>query len=80
MAHNKRMAAFRVAPELLDAMRRVREKRGIPQSVQLDFALRRWLKSQGVSVKKSASRRALTRRKASTHVSRGKLPARVYRP
>jgi hypothetical protein len=70
---NKVMAAFRVAPALLDAMRRIRDRRGVPQSVQLDFALRAWLKKvYGVTVRKgkAASRSARTQRKASKRKQR----------
>jgi hypothetical protein len=59
---NKQMAAFRVAPELLEAMRRVSEREGIPQARQIDFALRKWFRFKGVNVKKP-SRRAATQRK-----------------
>jgi hypothetical protein len=44
----KTFTAFRVAPELLEAMRAVKERNGVPMSVQVDFALRAWLKARGV--------------------------------
>ena len=67
---NKQMAAFRIAPELMTAMRRIAEKEGIPQSRQVDFALRKWLKARGVDVSKAANRRAGTHRKASARKQR----------
>jgi hypothetical protein len=59
----KELTAFRVAPELMEAMREVKATKGIPIAVQVDFAVRDWLKLQGVKVK-AAPRRAVTRRGA----------------
>jgi hypothetical protein len=52
----KELTAFRVAPELMEAMRKVKATKGVPIAVQLDFALRKWLKAQGVDVKEATSR------------------------
>jgi hypothetical protein len=51
----KELTAFRVAPDLMDAMRRLKETQGIPISVQIDFALRVWLTRKG-ALKKSMKR------------------------
>ena len=59
----KEMTTIRLHPELLDAMRQVKDRQGIPIAVQVDFAVREWLERKGVSVK-AAPRRAPTRRKA----------------
>jgi hypothetical protein len=47
----KAFTAFRVAPELLEAMREIKATQGIPMSVQVDFALRNWMEAKGVKVK-----------------------------
>ena len=47
----KTFTAFRVAPELLEAMREIKVRDGVPMSVQVDFALREWLKARAVQVK-----------------------------
>jgi len=52
----KEFTAFRVAPELLEAMRAVKAREGVPMSVQVDFALREWLKAKGVHVKAERKR------------------------
>jgi hypothetical protein len=43
----KELTAFRVAPELMAAMRRVKDRDGVPISVQVDKALRAWLTARG---------------------------------
>lgn len=57
------MAAFRMAPELMRAMRAVKEKDGVPVSEQIDRAVRAWLKARGVTVKKTERKRAVTRKR-----------------
>jgi hypothetical protein len=47
----KTFTAFRVAPELLEAMREIKARDGVPMSVQVDFALREWLKARAVQAK-----------------------------
>jgi hypothetical protein len=59
----KELTAFRVAPEIMAGLRAVKERDGVPLSVQLDRALRAWLEAKG-ALTKAASRRAGTRRKA----------------
>jgi hypothetical protein len=59
----KELTAFRIAPELMEGLRRVKERDGVPLSVQVHRALVAWLESKGVTTK-AASRRAVTRRKA----------------
>ena len=59
----KRLTTFRVAPELIAGMRAVKDRDGVPMSVQLDRALRAWLAARETGTK-TASRRAPTRRKA----------------
>jgi predicted transcriptional regulator len=57
----KTASTFRLDDELLDALRQVKERDGIPQSEQIRRAILMWLESKGVTVK-SAKRRARTRR------------------
>jgi hypothetical protein len=54
----KELTAFRVAPDLMAAMRTVKEHEGIPIARQLDFAVRAWLKKKGVDVGGTAGPRA----------------------
>lgn len=44
---NKELTTFRMAPELMAAMRALREREGIPVAKQMDFAIRAWLKKRG---------------------------------
>ena len=44
---SKELTAFRIAPELMGAMRDVKNREGIAISRQVDFALREWLKRKG---------------------------------
>ena len=59
----KAFTAFRVAPELLDAMREIKTTDGVPMSVQVDFALRTWLHARGVKVRTEPKRRTAAKRK-----------------
>ncbi len=59
----KTFTAFRVAPELLDAMREIKTTDGVPMSVQVDFALRAWLQARGVRVRTEPKRRTAEKRK-----------------
>lgn len=52
----KELTAFRVAPELMEAMRRVKEREGIPIAVQLDFALRAYLQKKDPPFARVAAR------------------------
>lgn len=42
-----RQTAFRLPADIADAMRRVKEDEGIPQSEQVRRALREWLEKRG---------------------------------
>ena len=60
----KELTAFRMAPELMEALRAVKAKEGIPVAVQIDFAVREWLKKKGITIKtdrKSAQTRKQSR-------------------
>lgn len=58
----KAMTTIRLKPDLLEAMRSVKEREGIPMAAQVDFAVRDWLKRRGLEIK-ATPRRAQTRRK-----------------
>lgn len=61
-----RAATFRLPDELLDGMKEVQERDGIPQSEQVRRALRAWLEERGIVApeKKTARKRAATRKRA----------------
>lgn len=48
----KTMTAFRIEPEIMDGLRCVKDRDGIPFSIQVDRALRAWLEKKRVSVAK----------------------------
>jgi hypothetical protein len=60
----KELTAFRMAEEVMNGMRLVKDRDGIPMSVQIDRALRAGLEKKGVALEKSAtaSRQAGRRR------------------
>ncbi len=58
----KELTAFRMAPELMKAMRAVKEKEGVPVAVQIDKAVREWLKKKGVTIE-TDRKRATTRKR-----------------
>ena len=59
----KELTAFRIAPEVMAGLRHIKERDGVPLSVQVDRALRAWLRVKGAETK-AASRRVSPRRKA----------------
>jgi hypothetical protein len=46
----KELTAFRIDPDVMEGLRRVKDRDGVPISVQVDRALRAWLEEKGVSV------------------------------
>ena len=63
MAPLRKIATFRLDDELLEGLKAVQERDGIPPSEQARRAIQMWLEAKGV-MKKAAPRRAVTRRKA----------------
>jgi len=59
----KRLATFRIDEDLLDGLREVWERDGVPVSEQVRRAIRSWLKSKGIA-EKAARPRARTRERA----------------
>jgi hypothetical protein len=51
----KELTAFRVDREVMDGVRRLKTRDGVPLSVQVDRALRAWLRKQGIEVKAAGS-------------------------
>ena len=47
----KELTAFRVDADIMEGLRRVKDRDGVPLSVQVDRALRAWLADKGVTLK-----------------------------
>jgi hypothetical protein len=62
----KELTAFRVEADIMDALRRVKERDGVPLSVQLDRALRAWLKDKRVLAGKAPKASARAAKPATT--------------
>jgi Ribbon-helix-helix protein, copG family len=58
----RRVATFRVDDDLLEGMRRLQERDGMPLSEQIRRALRPWLELKGVL--KTERKRAVTRKRS----------------
>jgi len=58
----KEMTTIRIAPELLDVMRALKDHEGIPMAVQVDKALREWLDRRGLKVKTERPRASTRKR------------------
>jgi hypothetical protein len=59
----KDKTAFRLEQGLLDALREIRAKEGIPVMTQIEFAIRDWLKKKGATLR-GQSKRAGTRKRS----------------
>jgi hypothetical protein len=68
MTPPRKVATFRVDPDLLEAMHRLQERDGIPLSEQIRRALRPWLEAKDVI--KSERERAVSRKRLLTVTSR----------
>jgi hypothetical protein len=62
----KELTAFRVEADIMAGLRRVKDRDGVPLSVQVDRALRAWLEEKGVTVKQASK----TNRRAPTTATR----------
>ena len=60
----KELTAFRVEPEIMEGLRKVKDRDGVPMSVQVHRALEAWLRSKGIQTKKAVAARKASRRKA----------------
>ena len=59
----KDATTFRIDVDVLEAMRDVRERKGIPVTTQIEMAVREWLKKEHGLTVKAPSRRSPKRRK-----------------
>lgn len=59
----KKLASFRINPEVLAAMQKLKDSDGISLTAQADFALRTWLESRGVRVEKPERKRFSPRKR-----------------
>ncbi len=59
----KTFAGFRLDPELLDGLRAVKDRTGIPIAEQVRRAIVKWLEEQGEGEQKSGRKRAATRKR-----------------
>jgi hypothetical protein len=62
MTRIRRVATFRTDDDLLEAMRRLQERDGMPLSEQIRRALRPWLEAKGV-IKEADRKRAAARKR-----------------
>jgi hypothetical protein len=60
---SKESTALRIDVDLLEAMRSLKDREGVPVTTQIEMAVRQWLKSKGIVVKKADRRRAQTRKR-----------------
>ena len=60
----KKYYSFMIDPEMAEALKTVKERDGVAESEQIRRGIAMWLKTKGVSVKETASRRSGKRRKA----------------
>ncbi len=60
----KETTALRIDTELLEAMRDVKDRDGIPVTTQIEMACREWLKKRGITVVKPERKRAGTRKRS----------------
>jgi hypothetical protein len=51
-----------MAPEIMEALRAIKAKEGIPVAVQIDFAIRDWLQRKGVTLEAECTRVATRKR------------------
>ena len=58
----KRPYTLKIDPDLLDALRSIKERDGIPESEQIRRGIKLWLEQKGMAVK-AGHRRAVTRRR-----------------
>jgi hypothetical protein len=59
----KELTAFRIDPDVMEGLRLVKDRDGMPLSVQVDRALRAWLESKG-AVKKTERKRVVARKRS----------------
>ena len=55
-AEKRKLAVYRMEPELLDGLHRVKERDGLPITWQVRQAIRAWLESKGIALKPAPGR------------------------
>jgi hypothetical protein len=61
---SRKVTAFRIDQELLDGLRQVEDRDGVLVSEQVRRAIRAWLDTRGVTVKRAERKRAATRKRS----------------
>jgi hypothetical protein len=64
MVSPKRYYTFMIEPELIEALKVAKDTTHLSEGAQIRQALREWFDKQGIAVKKTARRRAVTRKRA----------------
>ena len=52
----RKLAVYRMEPELLDGLRQIKERDGLPITWQVRQAIRAWLGSKGIALKAAPGR------------------------
>jgi uncharacterized protein (DUF4415 family) len=60
----KEPTALRIDADLMNAMRSLKERKGIPVTTQLEMAVRDWLKREHGIIVKAERKRAVTRKRS----------------
>jgi Ribbon-helix-helix protein, copG family len=60
----KKLAAFRLDPDLIAGMEAVKERTGAPVAEQVRRAIRQWLASQGAAPTTATRKRATARKRS----------------
>lgn len=64
MAPTRKIATFRLDEQLLEGLKLIQERDGVPPSEQVRRAIAMWLETKGVSVKKSERKRPGSRKRS----------------
>jgi len=59
----RELTALRLDQSLLDAMRDLKDREGVPVTTQIEMAVREWLKKRGVVVPKAERKRVGPRKR-----------------
>ena len=60
----KKQTNFRIDPDIMERLQRIKERDGIPLSEQVRRALRIWLNEKGVVPEQTERKRAVTRKRS----------------
>jgi hypothetical protein len=59
----KKQTNFRIDPDIMEGLQRIKQRDGIPLSEQVRRALRLWLDEKGVVPEQTERKRAVTRKR-----------------